>query len=146
MHITARRYRHTFTQHKTALWIPHCTFFSIDPITGQRSQDGPIPPQYSRRPPPTHFSPSSQYIAHSFILLSSHPSARLSSLTSSPLNGYWLCSQSFHSLSLPITNVSDNHGLIVFAYLPPLSTSPTPEDSQRHFCNSAGCYFLKRIC
>jgi len=55
------------------------------------------------------------------MLLSSHPSAQLSSHTSSPLNGYWLCSQSFHSLSVPITNVSANHRLIFFAYSQPCS-------------------------
>lgn len=98
-------------------WILHCRSFNTvfrtltDPITGQRSQDGPILPQYTTGPPPTHFSPSSQHSPHSFILLSSHPSAQLSSLTSSPLNGYWLCSQGCRSLSVPITNVSANHRL-----------------------------------
>lgn len=119
-HMHPHAHGHTFTLNKATLRILHCRPFStvlhalIDPITGQRSQDSPILPQYTMGPPPPRFSPSSQHFPHSFILLSSHPSAQLSSLTSSHLNGYWLCSQSFPSLSVSITNVSANHRLMLF--------------------------------
>ena len=111
--------RNTATPLHKIKWIRHCRSFSTvlhtltDPITGQRSQDSPILPQYTIGPPPTRFSPSSQHFPHSFIhpplftpfLLSCHLSLRL------PLNGYWLCSHSIRSLSVSIANVSANHRL-----------------------------------
>lgn len=126
-----------FTQTKLVHWILHCRCFNTvfhtltDPITGQRSQDRPILPQYTTGPPPTHVSPSSQRFPHSFILLSSHPFAQLSSLTSSPLNGYWLCSQSLRSLSVPVTNVSANQR---FAAL----SDPISIKQKQHCC----CFLL----
>lgn len=81
---------HTHTPLHNKIWPTECSTVGpqhtlTDPITGQRSHDRPILPQYSAGASPTHHAPSSHRGPHSLSLPSSHPlcSAVISHLLSS---------------------------------------------------------------
>lgn len=112
----ADSHSHTFTQNITASRILHCRPFStvlhtlIDPITGQRSQDSPIVPQYTIGPPPLTsphppnisliYSPSSLHT----LLLSCHLSLRLLQMAIDCAHRAFILCLSPSQMCLPITS------------------------------------------